>query len=520
MNSRSRTHNSVINMGVGFAGYFINTITGFVCRMVFVRCLPAEYLGISGLFTNILSMLSLAELGIGTAIGYALYKPLANRDEKKIAALMRYYGSAYRAIGVVVACIGIALLPFLKRLIGDTTYIKESVHIIYFAYLFNTCLTYFFGYRATLLFADQKNYISIGTSYIITTVQSILQIVFLILTKNYLIYIAIQTLGALSYNVIITHIAVKQYPYIKDKTGEKLDKSEKKALFINIKALTVAKLSEYLVNGIDNIIITYFKGIVTVGAASNYTLFSGTLSTLTNQIFSSMTASVGNFNALNDQEEQYSFFKKLQLANFMIFGWATIGIMFVSSDLVELCFGENYVLPISIPFVLALNFYLVTMQSAVRTFRATLGLFRYGQYTLVFTAAINLICSMWFGKLWGLFGIYFATAVARMLTITWYFPYAVFTHGFHRKPMDYFFIYLKYLVILFMDSLVCFVICRSIHCPMLLQVILKMIICSAVPNVLLFAVCGKTEEYRYVLSKLKALIGALLNRLKIRKNSV
>lgn len=520
MNSRSRTQNSVINMGVGFAGYFINTITGFVCRMVFVRCLPAEYLGISGLFSNILSMLSLAELGIGTAIGYALYKPLANRDEKKIAALMRYYGSAYRTIGTVVAFIGLALLPFLRQLIGDTTYIRESIHIIYFVYLFNTCLTYFFSYRATLLFADQKNYICIGINYIITTVQSIIQIVFLVLTKNYLIYIAIQTLGSLSYNIIITHIAVKQYPYIKDRAGEKLDKSEKRALFINIKALTVARLSEYLVNGIDNIIITYFKGIVTVGAASNYTLLSGTLSTLTNQIFNSMTASVGNFNALNAQEEQYSFFKKLQLANFLIFGWATIGIMFVSSDLVELCFGESYVLPISIPFILALNFYLVTMQSAIRTFRATLGLFRYGQYTLIFTAVINLICSMWFGQLWGLFGIYLATAVARTLTIVWYFPYAVFKHGFHRNPIDYLFIYLKYLVIFLLDGFTCFVICRIVHCPIFLRIILKMIICSAVPNLFLFITCGKTEEYRYVLDKLKTLLNGLLNRLKIRKNRV
>ena len=515
MNSRSRTQNSLINMGVGFAGYFINTITGFVCRMVFVRCLPTEYLGISGLFANILSMLSLAELGIGTAIGYALYKPLANRNEKKIAALMRFYGSAYRIIGFIVAGIGIALLPFLRNLIGDTDYIKESIYIIYFAYLFNTCLTYFFSYRATLLFADQKNYICIGLSYIITTIQSIVQIVLLILTKNYLSYIAVQTLGGFAYNIIVSHIAVKQYPYIKDKTEEDLDKSEKKAIFINIKALTVTRLSEYLVNGIDNIIITYFDGIVMVGASSNYTLLSGTLSTLTNQIFNSLTASVGNFNALKDREEQYAFFKKLQLANFMIFGWATIGIMFVSSDLVKLCFGERYVLPISIPFVLALNFYLVTIQSAIRTFRSTLGLFRYGQYILVFTAAINLFCSLLFGKIWGLFGIYLATAVARILTISWYFPYAVFKHGFHRNPINYLFIYLKYLMILVIDGLICYVSCRFIHCALLLQVILKALICSVVPNAILFFFCGSTEEYRYLLKKSEPFANAIINRINI-----
>ena len=517
MNRRSRTQNSLINMGVGFAGYLINTLMGFVCRMVFVRCLPAEYLGISGLFSNILSMLSLAELGIGTAIGYALYKPLANRDENKIAALMQFYGSAYRIIGIVVGCIGIVVLPFLPYLVGDTSYIKESIHLIYSVYLFNTSITYFFSYKSTLLFADQKNYICIGVSYAITTIQSIVQIVFLIITKDYLIYIFIQTIGTFVYNIIISYIASKQYPYIKDKTVQKLDRDEKKTLLGNIKALTVTRLSEYLVNGIDNIIISLFDGIVAVGAASNYTLFSGTLSTLTNQIFNSLTASVGNYNALNSADEQYKFFKKLQLANFMIFGWAAIGIMLVSSDLVKLCFGEGYVLPPLIPFVLALNFYLVTMQSAVRTFRSTLGLFRYGQYILIFTAALNLLFSIFFGRLWGLFGIYLATAVARILTICWYFPYAVFLHGFKRSPIEYLILYFKYLVILLIDGIICYTFCNMISCSLPLQVILKIIVCSFVPNFTLFLLYRRTDEYKYLSRKTVELIKSIISRLRSRK---
>ena len=513
MNEKSRTQNSLMNMGVGFAGYFINTLMGFVCRMVFVRCLPAEYLGISGLFSNILSMLSLAELGIGTAIGFALYKPLAKRDETRIAALMQFYGSAYRIIGIVVACIGIVLLPFLKYLIGETSFIKESIHVIYFAYLLNTCLTYFFSYKATILVADQKNYICIGISYIITTIQSVIQIVFLLLTKNYLIYIAIQTIGSISYNIIISNIASKRYPYINNKTASSLEKDDKKTLLTNIKALTVTRLSEYLVNGIDNIIITLFDGLVAVGSASNYTLFSGTLSTLTNQVFNSLTASVGNFNALNESNEQYSFFKKLQLANFLIFGWATIGILFVSSDLVELCFGNSYVLSPTIPFVLALNFYLVTMQSAVRTFRSTLGLFRYGQYILIVTAALNLFFSLLFGKLWGLFGIYLATAVARILTICWYFPYAVFKYGFNRNPIEYLFLYAKYLLILFADGVVCYTVCTFVNCSLLLRVIIKIAVCSFIPNIFLLVFCGRTEEYKYLMGKIFGIIKDLMNKL-------
>ena len=519
MIQKSRTQYSLINMGVGFLGYIINTILGFVCRMVFVRCLPAEYLGISGLFSNILSMLSLAELGIGTAIVYALYKPLAIKDENKIAALMRFYGSAYRIIGLVVACIGIALLPFLKGLIGDTGGIKENIYVIYLAYLFNTCLSYFLSYKSTLLIADQRNYVCIGFSYLITTIQSLLQIVFLLTTKNYLTYLGIQTLGGLAYNIAISKKASHDYPYINKRGDISLSKEEKTALFKNVKALTVTRLSEYLVNGIDNIIITYFDGIVAVGAASNYTLFSGTLSTLTNQVFNSLVASVGNYNALNDKESQYSFFKKLQLANFVIFGWATIGIQFVTSDLVKLCFGESYVLPDEIPFVLALNFYLVTIQSAIRTFRSTLGLFRYGQYTLVFTAAINLGCSIWFGRLWGLFGIYLATAVARITTISWYFPYAVYVHGFHKNPFEYFKIYIQYLLVLALEGLICFGLCSQIHCNLVVQVILKIIICSVVPNATVYMFYRNAEEYKYLLLKFREITRKMCSRFRKEKST-
>ena len=506
MSGRSRTEYSMMNMGIGFAGYVINTIMGFVCRMVFVRTLPGEYLGINGLFSNVLSMLSLAELGIGTAIVYALYKPLAENDEEKIASLMKFYGTAYKIIGCVVATVGLVLLPGLKFIIGSTPDIKENIYLIYAVYLFNTCLTYFFSYRASLLTAAQRNYIQLGLSYLITTIQSIVQIIVLSITHEYLLYLGIQTIGTIIFNIAISCKVIKDYPYIENRDIKPLDEKGKKSLFINIKALTTSRISELLVNSTDNIIITYFSGLVTVGAASNYTLLSGTLSTLTNQVFNSLVASVGNFNVLKKEEDVFSFYKILQLANFIIFGWATIGILFVSSDLVELCFGENYVLSASIPFVLSLNFYLVTMQSAIKTYRSTLGLFKYGQYTLIFTAGFNLIFSVFLGRIWGLFGIYVSTAFARMLTSTWYMPYAVFKYGFNRKPLEYFKMYFKYFVIIAIDASICFVLCRCVDFSPAVNVVIKICICSIVPNVMVFLTFGRTAELKYLLEKVQGIM--------------
>ena len=507
MANKSRTEYSMINIFVGFAGYFINTILGFVCRMVFVRCLPAEYLGISGLFSNVLSMLSLAEMGIGTAIVYALYKPLAEHDEEKIASLMKFYGAAYRVIGCVVGVVGLALLPFLRFIIGQTPDIKENIYVIYVVYLFNTCLTYFFSYRASLLTAAQRNYSQLGISYFITIVQSIVQMIALYLTHEYMLYLGIQTIGTIAFNIAISWKTVHDYPYIEKRDIKPLEKEEKKSLFINIKALLVNKLSCVLVNSTDNIIITYFSGLITVGAASNYTLFSGTLSTLTNQVFNSLVASVGNLNATNSEEGAFSFYKILQLANFIIFGWASIGILFVTSDLVELCFGKQYVLSPSIPFVLALNFYLVTMQSAITTYRSTLGLFRYGQYTLIFTAVLNLAFSIALGNVWGLFGIYIATSFARMLTNTWYIPYAVFKYGFHRKPMEYFVIYARYLLIIVADIGLCYLGCSWVRFSPAWNVLIKVIICSVVPNGMAYLMFRRTKELNYLKDKAKRIMG-------------
>lgn len=515
MNHKSRTEYSVMNIGVGIVGYFVNTLMGFLCRIVFVRCLSAEYLGINGLFSNILSMLSLAELGIGTAIVYALYKPLAEENNEKIAALMKFYETAYKIIGCIVAIVGLCFLPFLNLIIGEQPNIRESIYIIYVVYLFNTCLTYFFSYRGSLLVAAQRNYVQIGLSYIITMIQSIIQIIILLATQDYYLYLFIQTISTLIYNILISQWTKHDYPYITNKNINPLSKEEKRNLVKNVKALTVNKLTDLLVNSTDNIIITYFNGLKAMGIATNYTLLSSTVSTITNQLFNGLTASVGNLNAIENEDYKYKFFRIFQMANFFIFGWATLGIMFVSEDIVGLLFGKAYILPRNIPFVLALNFYLVTMQTAISTYRTTMGLFKYGQYTLIFTAFINLLFSVLLGNIWGLFGIYFATSLARILTNVWYIPFAIFKYGLRRNPIEYFKQYVIYLSLLMIDGSICYYFCSLCHFSYIINIILKVIICSAVPNIIFWLFFHKTEEFIYLKNKIFELIRYIIKKVKI-----
>lgn len=499
MGSKSRTEYSILNMVIGLSGYVVNTICGLVCRMVFTRTLAVDYLGINGLFTNILSMLSLAELGIGSAIIYALYKPLAEHDEKKIASLVQFYGNCYRVIGCVVAAIGFALLPFLKLIITSQPNIKEDLYLIYAIYLFNTASTYFFSYRASLITAAQQHYIVTGVSYLITIAQSAFQMIWLVLTHEYMGYLLISSLGTLSYNLIISNIAKKKFPYISNNKAEPLSGEEKKKLVLNVRALTVWKISGLLVNSTDNIIITYFKGMATVGLASNYTLLSGTIKALLDQVFSSFGASVGNLNAIETKEKRLEIFDVLNFANFWLFGWAAIGICVVSTAIVQLLFGDGYVLAPEIPFVIALNFYMVGIQNAVWSFNNAMGLFRPGRYLLLLTAAINLVSSIYLGKRWGLFGILIATAISRLFTNTWYDPYKLFKHGFGMSVVPYYIKRFLYFLLLVAIGLVCYIVAGIYNGSVLFNAVYKFSVCCIIPNLVFLIVFFRTKEFRYYL---------------------
>ncbi len=496
MAQKSRTEYSLLNIITGLGGYALNTVIGLICRMIFTRTLSAEYLGIGGLFTNILSMLSLAELGIGSAIVYALYKPLAVGDKEKIASLVKFYGQCYRVIGIVVGIIGVVLMPFLDVLIEEPN-IKESIYLIYGLYLFNSASSYFFTYRSSLIMAAQQNYIVTATNYAVTIIQSVLQIVWLLTTHEYIGYLIIQCAGSLAYNITISFIAKRKFPYVAAKDIKPLKKEERSGLIRNIRALVIWKLSGLLVNSTDNIIITYFSGLAVVGLSSNYTLLSNTLNALLNQLFNGITASVGNLNAVESKEKKLKFFNVINLANFWLFGWAAIGIFVVSSDIVHLMFGESYVLSMNIPFVIALNFYMVGMQNAVWTYKNTMGLFRQGRYLLIVTAAINLICSLWLGKIWGLFGILLATAISRALTNIWYDPYAIFKYGIKEKVSVYYKKYGLYALILVLTGGVCYWICSFVRYSPMVNVILKFMICCIIPNIIFILCFCRWEEFQY-----------------------
>lgn len=506
MGSNSRTANSIKNILSGFLGQFITIILGFINRTVFINCLATEYLGVNGLFTNILSMLSLAELGIGTAIIYALYKPLADKDEKQISKLMNFYSKAYISIGIVIFILGIALMPFLHLIVRNEPNIVESIYVIYFIFLFNTAISYFFSYKSSLIIADQKNYIVSLIGYGVNIFQTIFQIVVLYTTKNFLLYLIVQSICVIINNILISVIADKKYPFIKENKKLKLGKNEVKELISNVKALVLVKISGILVNNTDNIIISYFSGLKTVGLSSNYTLLINIINTVLNQVFSGITASVGNLNAKEDDNVKKDFFDLLNFCNFWLYGFSSICIVLLINDVIRLWIGDKFILPIEIPVILAVNFYMVGMQSAVWTYKNTMGIFKQGRYILFFTAGINLVLSIYLGNKMGLFGILLATAIARLVTNTWLDPYIVYKYGLNSNPLEYLFKYIKYIAILVFTGGITWFLINLININMYINFIIGLGICLIVPNSIFLLLFFRSKEFKYLFSKLVQII--------------
>lgn len=510
MAQKSRSDYAMLNMVSGLGGYVVTFVLGLVCRMAFTRVFSAEYLGINGLFGNVIGMLSLTELGIGPAIVYALYAPLAKNDNGKIATLVNFYGKCYRVIAVTVLVIGLALVPFLDIIIKEKPDIHENYYLIYLIMLFNSVSGYFFAYRSSLLVAAQKNYLTTLVSNVVIIVQNLVQIGVMFLFKNYIAYMLVASVCGMVTNIIASEIAKREYPCIKEKHPEPLEKEEKKSLIRNVRALAINKIGGLLVNSTDNIITTFFNGLVTTGMASNYTLLSSSINSLLNIIFNSLNASVGNHNALEDTEHRLSLFKAINLANFWVYGWAAIGIFVVSGDVVSVLFGAEYILPYNIPLIIAVNFYMLGMQNAVWTYYNTQGLFYHGRYVSIITAAINIVVSILLGKIWGLFGILLATAIARLLTNTWYSPYAVFKYGFKMSPKPYFIRYLFYALLLVATGGVCYLVCSFIRFTPVISLILKFLICCIIPNGVFMLFFGKSKEFEL----LKAFVLSAFDKVK------
>ena len=513
MNKQSRTQNSFINIVTAVSGQGISIVISFIARIVFIRQLGEVFLGVNSLFTNIVGLLSLAELGVGTAINYSLYKPLAENDIPKIKSLMALYRKVYTVIGVVIFMAGVLLMPFLHLFMkaSDTRSIS-NLYLIFFLFVVNSSVSYFYSFKRALIISDQKRYIATIYRYVFYILMNALQIAILFLTKSFVLFLVIMLICTFAENICVSKKADKMYPYLKEKDIEKLEYQDTNSIKKNTIALLYHKVGSSVVNSTDNILISKIVGIVTVGKYSNYQLITNALNIIMAQFFMALTASIGNLGATESKEKSEGVFFKIFFLSFWINAVISASIYATVNLLVSSWFGKNMVLNQGILICIVINYYLYQIRRTVMTYRDAYGLFWYDRYKALVEAVINLVFSIILGVRIGLLGIFVGTIISTLTTSIWVEPYVLFKYGFKDRLGKYFFRLSLYSVI----SLTCCVACNSlIHAinltgflGFIIGVLLCVIVVSSIISVLFFM----TDEYKYYIRLIRIVVGMVAKK--------
>ena len=333
------------NIAFGYIGQAATSLMSFILRTIFIMNLSEELLGVNSLYTNILSILSMAELGIGTALNFALYKPVAEEDTEKIKSYMQMYRRAYRTIAVVVAVIGLCIAPFLPYLIKDPGEITVSeMTLYYFIFLFNTVSTYFVSYKYSLCNAEQRNYIQTNINTLTKIVTTALQILVVIVTKNFLLYLLTDMLVQLTQKIFVSRYLNHLYPYLQDKNVQPLSKEESGEVWRKTKALVMHKIGDVARLQTDSLIISSFIAVAVSGMVDNYNLVINAVTNFVNILLNSVISGFGNLIATEDREHQFRLFKVYRFFANWVYGFLVTGFYVLLTPLIRIWLGDAWVL--------------------------------------------------------------------------------------------------------------------------------------------------------------------------------
>lgn len=429
--------NSFRNTMFGFFGLLIYQIFNFATRSVFIRLLGAEYNGVNGLFSNILQLLNLAELGFATSVSYALYKPLKAGDEQTTAALMSFFAKVYRIIALVVTIAGCCCIPFLQYLIAeDISTLPFSLNELrgYFAmYLANTVCSYLLAYKRTIVSADQRNYLVTNVDNLCNILLSVAQIIMLLITKNFYAYLSTMIAKAVINNLVIHIISSKKYPYLRKYRKEKLSKQEKGAVFKNVQAAFLHRIGSVIIFSTTSLVISAFVSLVEAGQYSNYIMIVTGVSSFINILFNSVTASIGNLCVDESEERQYDIFKKVQYLALFFAVFCYICYIVLFNPFIEIWVGKDMVMSMWVVFAISLNAMVGYLRKAVNTFKDAKGMFRNDWYKPLLEAGAGIGLAIGLSYVWGTFGVILGYTLATICIAVPVENYVLFKQGIHKS---------------------------------------------------------------------------------------
>lgn len=494
----TRTENSTKNMYTGLIFQILVLIFRFVTRTVFINYLGSQYLGINGLFSNILNLLSLADLGIGASLVYSLYKPIAEGDQERQKTIVGYLHKTYVKIGLIIIIIGIALLPFLKFIIKDDVNFI-NLYIVFLIYIFQTASSYlFFPSKTEFLSANQKRYVYNNIANIIVVISNLAQILVLILFKNFYIYLITIIIFNILQAYLIARKTNKLYPYITEKSKNELTKEEKKSIFKDCGSLMIYRINYVVLTATDNIIISKYLGLAVVGLYSNYVLVTNSIVNILSTFFDSVTASIGNIHAKKEKEKDYFMFKLINFITSVCFGIFAIGVYVLVNDFIVLWLGKEYLLSTLFVLIISINLYIEGIRKFLSTYRSTYGLFRQAKFLPLFGAILNIVISIVLVKQIGIFGVLLGTLISNLVTFMWFDPYLIYKKVFNKNPLEYYLTNIGYLSLFMFMAFICDKLCNLIIINGILGFVIHGIICVLLPLIIIIIIFYNTEYGKYL----------------------
>ena len=493
------------NIFFGYISNFIILFMGFLQRHVFIMVLGRTLLGVNGLYTDILSMLSLAELGIGSALNYSLYKPVAEGNLEKIKSYMRLYRKAYLSIAGVITVIGLAITPFLPYLLKERGGISvRQLTVYYLIFLFNTVSTYFVAYKYSLANAQQRNYIQTNIATITKIVTVFAQIIILFLTKNFLLYLLTQAAVELVQKIFVSLYFNRLYPYLQDKKAAKLSKEETDVVVTKTKALMFHKIGDVARLSTDSVIITYFMNVDWVGIVGNYTMIITYAVNFISVIFNSVISGFGNLVATEAKEKQYAMFRVYRFFACWLYGFAAVGFWLLLTPLVTgIWLDESWKLGQTVLTLILVDLYFKGGRTVLVNFKIAAGVFEQDKYLSLFQGGVNLVLSIIGIRYIGLAGVYVGTVVSGVMANVIQ-PMIIYRDCFGKNVWNYFRDSVKYMVVIVGVVLVMIPLKQFVMAQVsLVTFILMAVVITVFYNAAFVLVFRKTDEFGYLWTLVK-----------------
>lgn len=445
MAKESRVRKSLLNARVNVIFYMMTLAVSFFSRKTFLDMLGADFMGFTGTIGNLLGFLNIAEMGIVSAIGFVLYKPLFEGDRQTITEIISVLGHIYRIVGLVILGGGLVLGCLLPVIYPDTGFSWGVIYFAYFSFLASSLLTYFTNYRQTLLTADQRNYVVAAYSQTAYIVKTLLQIWLAYRFANYYVWLAMELVSGILYSIYLNYKINKVYPWLhSDKSeGRRLLKKYPE-IMRKARQLLIHKIGAFVQSQTSSLIIYLFVSLKVVAYYNNYTIIVSKLMILVNNLLGSTNAGVGNLIAEGDRKNIIRVFWELQGLQFFVAGTLSFGLVQLSDSFITLWLGREYVLSMTVTMLIVVSMFIGITRNAVEQF-----LFGHGLFADVWApVAESLVCltvAIVGGSLWGLPGVLLGSATSLLLIVVIWKPYYLYRSGFKLPYRLYVFGYLKHL---------------------------------------------------------------------------